>query len=51
MIERLEDLFGGYHLARNKGYGTREHYRALGEKGPTSLHRLSFNLQGKAGWK
>ncbi|HUU38292.1 MAG TPA: ribonuclease HII [Candidatus Desulfaltia sp.] len=51
MMQRLEDLFGGYHLARNKGYGTRAHYRALREKGPTSLHRRTFNLEGKAGWK
>jgi len=50
MMRRLEDFFGGYHLARNKGYGTRDHYRALREKGPTSLHRLTFNLEAKAGW-
>jgi ribonuclease HII len=46
MIERLEDFFSGYHLARNKGYGTKAHYRALKEKGPTPLHRLTFNLEG-----
>jgi ribonuclease HII len=51
MMQRLEDFFDGYHLARNKGYGTREHYRALREKGPTSLHRLTFNLKGKAAWR
>ncbi|MFZ2053508.1 MAG: ribonuclease HII [Candidatus Aminicenantales bacterium] len=51
IMQRLEDFFDGYHLARNKGYGTREHYQALREKGPTSLHRLTFNLEGKAGWK
>jgi ribonuclease HII len=51
MMQRLEDFFDGYHLARNKGYGTREHYHALREKGPTSLHRLSFNLEGRAGWE
>ena len=50
MIERLEDFFSGYHLARNKGYGTKEHYLALREKGPTPLHRLTFNLEGKVGW-
>jgi ribonuclease HII len=50
MIERLEDFFAGYHLARNKGYGTKAHYLALREKGPTPLHRLSFNLEGKVGW-
>jgi len=50
MLERLENFFTGYNLARNKGYGTKDHYRALREKGPTPLHRLSFNLEGKAGW-
>jgi len=50
MMRRLEDFFTGYHLARNKGYGTKAHYRALREKGPTPLHRLTFNLEGKAGW-
>jgi ribonuclease HII len=49
MMTRLEDFFTGYHLARNKGYGTKDHYLALREKGPTSLHRLSFNLGEKAG--
>jgi ribonuclease HII len=51
MIHRLESFFSGYHLAKNKGYGTRDHYRALREMGPTSLHRQSFNLLGKASWR
>jgi ribonuclease HII len=50
MMRRLEEFFAGYHLAKNMGYGTREHYRALREKGPTPLHRLTFNLAGKANW-
>jgi ribonuclease HII len=50
MMRRLEDFFTGYHLARNKGYGTKDHYLALKEKGPTPLHRLTFNLVGKANW-
>ncbi len=50
MMQRLDGFFDGYHLARNKGYGTKQHYRALREKGPTSFHRLSFNLEGKVGW-
>ncbi|OGD31584.1 MAG: ribonuclease HII [Candidatus Aminicenantes bacterium RBG_19FT_COMBO_58_17] len=50
MMRRLEDFFTGYHLARNKGYGTKEHYLALRDKGPTPLHRHTFNLEGKAGW-
>jgi ribonuclease HII len=47
MIIRLDGFFAGYHLAENKGYGTRAHYRALEVKGPTPLHRLSFNLEAK----
>ncbi len=43
----LEEFFAGYHLAKNKGYGTKEHYQALKEKGPSPLHRLTFNLAGK----
>jgi ribonuclease HII len=50
IIGRLEAFFAGYHLGQNKGYGTREHYRALRERGPTPLHRLTFNLEGKDGW-
>jgi len=47
MIVRLEGFYTGYHLANNKGYGTKDHYQALREKGPTSLHRLTFDLEGK----
>lgn len=47
MMFLFENFFAGYHLARNKGYGTKEHYQALKEKGPTPLHRLTFNLEGK----
>ena len=41
----------GYGWARNKGYGTADHRRALAEKGVTPLHRRSFapvrfHLQG-----
>ena len=32
----------GYGWETNKGYPTPEHYRALGELGPTPLHRRSF---------
>lgn len=47
MVVLLEGAFGGYFLAKNKGYGTREHYLALRELGPTPLHRLTFNLKTK----
>jgi len=44
MMDVFEGFFSGYHLSRNKGYGTVDHYRALQAKGPTPLHRLTFNL-------
>jgi len=47
LIQILEDYYQGYHLSRNKGYGTKEHYQALREKGPSPLHRMSFNLRGR----
>jgi ribonuclease HII len=36
-------VFPEYGLAAHKGYATPLHLRALGELGPTPLHRLSFD--------
>jgi len=44
LMTYYDTVYRGYGLSRNKGYGTGEHFRALREKGPTHLHRLSFNL-------
>ncbi|MGZ5488675.1 MAG: ribonuclease HII [Candidatus Aminicenantales bacterium] len=44
LMATFDTLYGGYGLARNKGYGTEEHLRALKERGPTCLHRISFKL-------
>lgn len=41
MIE-ADATFPGYGFARHKGYGTREHLRALAALGPCPLHRRSF---------
>jgi ribonuclease HII len=35
-------VFPEFGLARNKGYGTDEHYAGLRAHGPTTLHRFSF---------
>lgn len=32
----------GYGFAEHKGYGTRAHQAALGQLGPSSIHRMSF---------
>ena len=45
MMILLDKVYGGYFLSKNKGYGTEEHYRALRKKGPTPLHRFTFNLR------
>jgi len=47
MMFHLDDVYEGFSLSKNKGYATKEHFRALKEKGPTSLHRLTFNLRCK----
>jgi len=42
MICELAAEYPHYHLAQNKGYGTRKHLEALREHGPSPLHRMSF---------
>jgi len=44
MLVYLDKVFSGYALWKHKGYGTKEHYEALRELGPTDFHRRSFNL-------
>lgn len=34
--------YPGYGFSQHKGYGTRDHLRALSEFGPTPIHRKSF---------
>lgn len=44
LIEQHEDL-KKYDLEKNMGYGTKKHYEALSEHGPSQFHRKSFNLK------
>lgn len=41
MVE-LDQKYPGYGLAKNKGYGTKEHMDALKALGATPIHRRSF---------
>lgn len=41
-MRRLDSRHPGYGLAKHKGYGTREHYEALGRLGLSPVHRPSF---------
>ncbi len=45
MMWQLDKIYEGYALAKNKGYGTKEHYAALKKRGPCPGHRKSFNLR------
>jgi len=39
---RLAKKYPGYCLEKHKGYGTKGHYKALKNKGISSIHRRSF---------
>ena len=42
LMERLDIKYPRYLLFKNKGYGTKEHFKIIKEKGITNLHRKSF---------
>ncbi len=41
-MEYFDLLYPGYGFAKHKGYATRQHIKALMDKGPCSIHRSSF---------
>ena len=41
-MERMDEIYPGYGFAKNKGYGSAEHIKALKELGPSPIHRKSF---------
>jgi ribonuclease HII len=43
IMQQYHELYPQYNFAKNKGYGTREHLRALASYGPSPIHRRSFN--------
>lgn len=38
----LDEKYPQYHIAKNKGYGTKDHIAALFEYGPSPIHRKKF---------
>ena len=38
----LEKKYPEYHISKNKGYGTKEHFSRLKKYGLSHLHRKSF---------
>ena len=41
-LRQLEKKHPGYGLASHKGYGTKAHFRAIQELGPSAIHRMTF---------
>jgi ribonuclease HII len=41
-MKKIESKYPGYGFARNCGYGTLEHRKAIGSLGTTPIHRKSF---------
>lgn len=41
-MEDMDAKYPGYGFKVHKGYGTKAHYEALAEKGPSEIHRLTF---------
>lgn len=41
-MDEADKTYPEYNLAKNKGYGTKEHIDALLEYGPTEIHRKTF---------
>ena len=41
-MEEMDAKYPGYGFAVHKGYGTKAHYEALTEKGPSEIHRMTF---------
>ena len=42
MMEACANEYPGYGFEIHKGYGTKAHYAALTEKGPSPIHRMTF---------
>ena len=42
MVE-LDEHYPDYGLARHKGYGTKQHFFCLHQRGPSPIHRYSFS--------
>ena len=42
LLLEYDKVYPGYGFAKHKGYGTKAHYAALEELGPSPIHRLTF---------
>jgi len=42
LMEKMDDVYPGYGLAKHKGYPTKIHLEAIRKLGPSEVHRKSF---------
>ena len=43
IMEKLDQVYPGYGLAKNKGYGTERHIEAIKRIGYSPIHRMSYD--------
>ncbi len=48
IMQKYHDKYQDYDFINNKGYPVKKHYKAIEEKGITSIHRKSFSLYLKS---
>ncbi|MBQ8725426.1 MAG: ribonuclease HII, partial [Oscillospiraceae bacterium] len=41
-LRELDEMYPEYGFSKHKGYGTKAHYEAILEHGPSPVHRMSF---------
>ena len=42
-MDKADERYPGYGFSTNRGYATAEHLRAVSERGPCPIHRLTFS--------
>ncbi len=47
IIESCHSQFPEYNFKNNKGYGTKEHIKAINKYGPSPVHRYSYKIVNK----
>lgn len=45
LMKDLGEIYKGYNFAKNKGYGTKSHQKAIKKLGLSEIHRKSFRLE------
>ena len=41
-MKEYDEKYPQYGFAKHKGYGTKAHYEAIAQYGPSEIHRMTF---------